>query len=82
MGVTSVLLEGGSELNASALRRKLVNKVMLYAAPQLLGGQDAKGLIGGKSPLRLADATGVKDVEFQHLGQDMLITANLCKKEK
>ena len=82
MGVTSVLLEGGSELNASALRRQLVNKVMLYAAPRLLGGQDAKSLIGGKSPLRLADATQVKDVCFQYLGQDMLIRANLCHKEK
>ena len=82
MGVTSILLEGGSTLNASALRQKLVNKVMLYAAPRLLGGQDAKGLIGGTSPLRLADAIGVKDVGFTHLGQDMLITANLCKKDQ
>ena len=80
MGVTSVLLEGGSELNASALRQKLVSKVMLYAAPRLLGGQEAKGLIGGPSPLRLADATGVHDVECQRLGQDLLITANLSKK--
>ena len=82
MGVTSVLLEGGSALNATALRRQLVNKVMLYAAPRLLGGQDAKGLIGGKSPLRLVDAAGVNDVRFLPLGHDMLITAHFDNHDK
>ena len=82
MGVTSVLLEGGSELTASALGQQLVNKVMLYAAPRLLGGQDAKGLIGGRSPHRLADATEVKNVRFLPLGHDMLMTAHVCKKAK
>ena len=78
MGITNVLLEGGSELNASAFRLKFVNRVMLFVAPRLLGGQDAKDLIGGKSPLRLADTTSAKDVEFQRVGQDMLISATLC----
>ena len=78
VGITNVLLEGGSELNANALRLKLVNRVMLYMAPRLLGGQDAKGLIGGKSPRRLIDATAAKDVDFQRVDQDMLISATLC----
>ncbi|TAJ22176.1 MAG: bifunctional diaminohydroxyphosphoribosylaminopyrimidine deaminase/5-amino-6-(5-phosphoribosylamino)uracil reductase RibD, partial [Nitrospirae bacterium] len=52
--ISSVLIEGGSEVNASALRAGLVNRVVLYIAPHLLGGQDAKSVIGGRSPAQLA----------------------------
>lgn len=72
-GVTSVLLEGGSELNASALRLGLVNRVRLYIAPLLLGGQDAKGLIGGVSPKHLADAIRLKEVRVRRIGPDLLV---------
>ena len=40
MGVTSMLVEGGGELNAGFLREGLVNRVV---APALLGGQKTKG---------------------------------------
>ena len=55
-GMSSVLLEGGSTLNASALHEGLVNQVRLYIAPLLMGGQDAKSLIGGVSPKTLEQA--------------------------
>ena len=56
-GFTSVLIEGGSTVNAAALREKLVNHVVFYLAPTLMGGQDAKAVIGDRSPKRLAQAT-------------------------
>jgi diaminohydroxyphosphoribosylaminopyrimidine deaminase/5-amino-6-(5-phosphoribosylamino)uracil reductase len=74
-GITSVLLEGGSELNAAALRGGFVNRLRLYIAPMLLGGQDAKGLIGGGSPKRLADALRLKDLQISRVGQDMVLDA-------
>ncbi len=77
MGVTSVLVEGGSEVNASLLRGGLVNRVMLYVAPSLLGGQDAKGLVGGHSPKHLVERLAVSDVKIQRVGGDFLITGNL-----
>jgi diaminohydroxyphosphoribosylaminopyrimidine deaminase/5-amino-6-(5-phosphoribosylamino)uracil reductase len=73
MGITSVLLEGGGELNASALRDGLIDRVRLYIAPKLLGGRDAKGVIGGVSPRRLADAVSVRDLRVRRLGADLLI---------
>jgi diaminohydroxyphosphoribosylaminopyrimidine deaminase/5-amino-6-(5-phosphoribosylamino)uracil reductase len=77
MGVTSVLLEGGSELNAAALRSRLVNRVRFYIAPTLLGGQDAKGVIGGCSPKRLAEALRLIDVHVGRLNQDLVVEGRI-----
>jgi diaminohydroxyphosphoribosylaminopyrimidine deaminase/5-amino-6-(5-phosphoribosylamino)uracil reductase len=74
-GITSVMLEGGSEMNASALSADLVQRLHLYVAPTLLGGQDAKGLLGGTSPTSLSDAILVKDIQVKRIGRDFFIDA-------
>ena len=76
MGINSLLIEGGSELNATALRSGLVNRVALYIAPRLLGGHDAKGAIGGRSPRNLAGAIPLTDIRIQRLGEDLFIEGN------
>ena len=73
MGINSLLIEGGSELNATALRSGLVNRVALYIAPRLLGGHDAMGVIGGRSPRNLAGAIPLTDVRIQRIGDDIFI---------
>lgn len=80
IGMTSVLLEGGSALNASALKRRMVEKVMLYISPKLLGGQDAKSLIGARSPRSLAAALPIMDMKIRSLGKDYLLIGSLRKR--
>ena len=77
MDVTSMLLEGGGELHAGFLRQGLVNRIHLYAAPALLGGQRTKGLLGGRSPRRLAEIVPVSNLRVESLGADLLITGDL-----
>ena len=77
MSVTSVLLEGGSELNSTALHERMVNKIMLYVAPRLLGGQDAKSLVGARSPRTLTQAIPIKGIYIRPLGQDYLLVGTL-----
>ena len=76
LGVTSLLVEGGSDLNATVLRAGLSQRLMCFVAPLLLGGQDAKGLVGGLSPLRLRDAMPLKNLRIEQVGRDMLIQAD------
>ena len=72
MGITSVVVEGGSELNAAVLQAGLVNQVQLYVAPRLLGGQNAISVIGGPSPNRLKHAVAVDDLRIQKMGEDFI----------
>ncbi len=76
-GILSVLVEGGGEINAAMLRGKLVDRVRFYIAPLLLGGQDAKGLIGGNSPAGLAKAIRVRRTVVRSLGDDMVVEGEL-----
>ncbi len=77
MGITSAMIEGGSELNAAALRGGLVNRILFYIAPRLLGGQDAKGVMGGPSPRRLAETLPIADIHVRRLGSDLLLEGTL-----
>jgi diaminohydroxyphosphoribosylaminopyrimidine deaminase/5-amino-6-(5-phosphoribosylamino)uracil reductase len=81
-GLASLLLEGGSTVNASALQQGLVNQVRLYMAPMLLGGQEAIGLIGGLSPKKLDRAWPLTDCQFKKLGNDWLVTGKIEPRRK
>ncbi|MCS6320345.1 MAG: dihydrofolate reductase family protein, partial [Nitrospira sp.] len=66
----------GSDVNAAVLRAGLPQRLMWYVAPLLLGGQDAKGILGGQSPRRLRSAVALKNVRIEPVGRDMLIQAD------
>ena len=76
LGVTNLVVEGGSDLNAAVLHAGLSQRLMCFVAPLLLGGQDAKGLVGGLSPRRLRDAVPLKNLRIEPVGRDMLIQAD------
>jgi diaminohydroxyphosphoribosylaminopyrimidine deaminase/5-amino-6-(5-phosphoribosylamino)uracil reductase len=76
-GITSALIEGGSTVNASALREKLVNHVVLYLAPALMGGQDAKAMIGDRGPKRLAQVLKLRHVSVRRIGNDLVVEGDL-----
>ena len=76
-GIISLLVEGGSEMNAAMLKAKLVHHVRLYMAPALLGGDDAKGFIGGKSPTRLVQAMKLRNIQTRSVGGDVVVEGDV-----
>lgn len=72
-GIASLLVEGGGTLNAALWKEGLVNEVRLFVSPLLLGGQDAKSVIGGASPARLADAVKLQGLRVRQVGSDFLV---------
>lgn len=73
MGIMSVLIEGGSEINASALKAGIVDKVIMFIAPMLMSGRDSISSIGGASPLRLRDGFMLKDISVRFMGKDLML---------
>jgi diaminohydroxyphosphoribosylaminopyrimidine deaminase/5-amino-6-(5-phosphoribosylamino)uracil reductase len=76
-GITSVLLEGGGELNAAMLNAGLVQHVRFYLAPVLLGGEDAKSVLGGKSPARQASALRLRRFKARSIGDELVVEGDL-----
>jgi len=72
----SVLIEGGAEVNSSALvTEKIVDKIFFFFAPKLIGGAGAPALVGGPGIRRMDDAIRTDILRIRHLGQDIMIEA-------
>jgi diaminohydroxyphosphoribosylaminopyrimidine deaminase/5-amino-6-(5-phosphoribosylamino)uracil reductase len=75
--ITALLIEGGGELAASALRAGAVDKVEFHIAPKILGGRNSRAVVGGSDPLSLAESLELKDVSIEQLGADISISGYL-----
>ena len=78
-GIMTILLEGGSELNASAIREGIVDKVFYFYAPILIGGSDAKGMMGGDGVDTIQDAKKIDIKEVKRIGKDLLVIGYIRK---
>jgi diaminohydroxyphosphoribosylaminopyrimidine deaminase/5-amino-6-(5-phosphoribosylamino)uracil reductase len=76
-GIASLLIEGGAEVNASALCEGAVDRVLFFLAPRMLGGRDAVSAIGGRSPAHLSEALQLKRVSVMRVGPDILVEGYL-----
>ena len=77
----SVLLEGGPELAAGALAAGVVDRLLLFVAPLLIGGDQARPVLGGRSVERLADALRLAIVAVRRCGPDLLIEGRPCSRD-
>lgn len=71
--VTGLLIEGGSEMNASALRSGVVDKVVFIYSARIIGGRDSVGIVGGHSPKSLDESIFLKDVSIRRTGEDIIV---------
>jgi diaminohydroxyphosphoribosylaminopyrimidine deaminase / 5-amino-6-(5-phosphoribosylamino)uracil reductase len=74
-GVIHLLVEGGAEVHQAFLAAGLVDRVVLYIAPKLLGG--GREWLGGRGPERMADAPRLERVEVRRAGEDLVVTGTL-----
>lgn len=72
-GVTGVLCEGGGTLVAGLLARKLVDKVIFFYAPCLIGGRDAPTAVEGEGFALVSDCLRLNGVHCRKIGRDMMV---------
>ncbi|MEF9427411.1 MAG: RibD family protein, partial [Candidatus Mariimomonas ferrooxydans] len=73
LNIASVMIEGGSSINASALSSKIVDKLIFFISPKIIGGTDALPSIGGKSPASLKNVVRIKNSQVKIIGEDILL---------
>ena len=75
--VTSLLVEGGGEVNASFLLGGLAQRAAFFYAPKILGGRDARKGVAGDGAKSLSEVVQLREVEWCKLGEDLLLTAKV-----
>jgi len=77
MEMTSLLIEGGALLNWTALAANMVDKVFLYYAPKILGGEGSVPFASGAGYQRLNEAAWVKNIVLHRFGEDFAVEGYL-----
>lgn len=77
--IDSVLLEGGGELNFSALEENIVDKVNMFIAPKIIGGSSSKTPVGGSGVNLIKDSFNLYNTKVHTFESDVMIEGYLKK---
>jgi diaminohydroxyphosphoribosylaminopyrimidine deaminase/5-amino-6-(5-phosphoribosylamino)uracil reductase len=72
------MVEGGAETLGGFFRAGLVDRVAVFLAPRILGGDRATGAVGGAG-FRLGEAAELSDVRVERVGADWLVTGRVLR---
>ncbi len=72
--ITSVLVEGGGILLGSLFDAGLVDKVVAFIAPIIIGGREAKMAVGGQGVDRVEDSIKLERVRVEKFGDDVMVS--------
>ena len=75
--LTSILVEGGSALFGSLFDCGLVDKVLAFVSPVIIGGENATSAVGGHGAHAMAEALRLKRVRVHGFGDDVMISGYL-----
>lgn len=77
MNMMAVMIEAGGNFASACLDAGIVDKVVYFLAPKLIGGRDALTAVEGQGAKTLKDVIGLKDISVGMLGDDILVEGYL-----
>ncbi len=77
--IVSIMVEGGAAVFGSLFEEYLVDKVLVFIAPIIIGGHEAKNPVEGKGVEKLSQATGFTRVKVEKIGSDVLISGYVAR---
>ena len=80
--ITSVLVEGGGILLGSLFDHGLVDKVIAFIAPVIIGGSEAKTAVGGEGFDKIVDSLRLKNISVEKFGEDLMVSGYVNPKNK
>ena len=75
------MVEGGGILLGSLFDEGLVDKIIAFIAPIIIGGEEAKMAVGGKGVEKLVDANRLERVRVERLGKDLMVSGYVRGRE-
>jgi diaminohydroxyphosphoribosylaminopyrimidine deaminase/5-amino-6-(5-phosphoribosylamino)uracil reductase len=78
MEITSVMIEGGSEVAATSLKKGVVDKVVFFYAPKIIGA-DGVSMIGKLNISRVGEAIPIERLRLRSIGEEFLVEGYLRK---
>lgn len=73
MEITSLLVEGGSQVNGAFFDERLMDKVFLFLSPKWFGDPLALGIFSGKGVEELQKVLPLKEITLRKIGEDLLV---------
>jgi len=77
--IISLMVEGGAVVFGSLFEQSLIDKVLVFIAPMIIGGEEAKNPVEGKGVEKLAQATHLIRTRMEGVGSDMLISGYVAR---
>ena len=73
--ITNILVEGGGTLIGSLFDEDLVDKILFFISPKIIGGKEAISSVMGRGISRIDKAIKLKGIKLRRLGEDFLVEA-------
>ena len=77
MGIMHLLVEGGGELVASLVEKRLVDEFLFFIAPKIIGGRDAVTSVEGDGIKKMSQALVFNNMKIRRFKKDILIEASV-----
>ena len=71
--ISNILVEGGGTLIGSLFDEGLVDRVLFFISPKIIGGKEAIGSVMGVGIARVEKAVKLRDVKMRRIGEDFLV---------
>lgn len=78
-GITSVLVEGGGILLGSLFDYRLVDKVIIFISPIIIGGEGAKTAVAGKGVDKVVNSFKLERSKVEKLGEDLMVSGYVMR---
>jgi diaminohydroxyphosphoribosylaminopyrimidine deaminase/5-amino-6-(5-phosphoribosylamino)uracil reductase len=75
--ITSLLVEGGGEVASSFIALGLVQRILFYYAPKVMGGRDARRALAGQGAIAWREVPRLNEIQWQRVGPDLVMSARV-----
>jgi len=75
--ISNIIVEGGGTLIGSLFDEKLVDKILFFISPKIIGGKDAVSSVMGNGVKRIDQAIKLRDLKIRRFGEELLVSAGV-----